>query len=95
MLKVLPRDFSSLFSILFCNAVPRVGGTLRGVLIDNASKRKGWGRGGEENKLSAAPSKSACEPVKDFSSSPNRSSRLCWYLHPTSVSKCTNVSSLF
>ena len=37
MLKVLPRDFCNLFSILFCNAVPGVGGTLRGVLIDNVS----------------------------------------------------------
>ena len=56
---MLPRDFSSLFSILFCNAVPGVGGTVCGVLIDKDSKRKGWGRGGEENKVSAAPSKSA------------------------------------
>ena len=49
MLKVLLRDFSSLLSILFCNAVPGVGGTVCGVFNDKDSKHKGWGRGGEEN----------------------------------------------
>ena len=44
---------------LFCNAVPGVGGTVCGVFNDKDSKRTGWGRGGEENKLSAAPSRSA------------------------------------
>ena len=38
------------------------------------SKCKGWGRG-DENKFSAAPSRSACDPVKaSTSSSPNKSS---------------------
>ena len=50
--------FPSLLSILFCNAVPGVGGTVCGVFNDKDSKRKGWGRGGEENKFSAAPSTS-------------------------------------
>ena len=59
MLNVLPRDFSSLLSILFCNAVPGVGGTVYAVFNDKDSKRKGWGHGGEENKLPAAPSRSA------------------------------------
>ena len=59
MLNVLPRDFSSLLSILFCTAVPGVGGTACGVFNDKDLKRKGWGCGGEENKLSAAPSRSA------------------------------------
>ena len=36
MLKVLPRDFSSLDSIFCCKAVPVVGGTdFAGVLTDN------------------------------------------------------------
>ena len=59
MFNELPRDFSSLPSILFCNAVPGVGGTVQGVLSDRDSKCNGWGRGGEENKFSAAPSRSA------------------------------------
>ena len=44
-----------------------------GVFNDKDSKRKGWGRGGEENKLSAAPSRSASEPEKASPSSHNRS----------------------
>ena len=55
--------------------MPGVGGTvLGGVFNDKASKRRGWGHGGDANKLSAAPSGSVCEPEKDStSSSPNRS----------------------
>ena len=34
MLKVDPRDFCKLFSILFCKAVPGVGGTVCGVFKD-------------------------------------------------------------
>ena len=59
MLNVLPRDFSSLLSILFCNAVPGVGATVCGVFNDKDLKHRGWGRGGEENKFSAAPTSSA------------------------------------
>ena len=56
---MLPRDFSSLVSILFCNAVPGVGGTVCGVFNDKDSKCRDQGWGGEENKFSAAPSTSA------------------------------------
>ena len=73
MLKVDPRDFCKLFSILFCKAVPGVGGTVCGVLRDQDSNLRGCGRGGDENKVSAAPSKSACVPEKDSSPSPKRS----------------------
>ena len=60
MLKVLPRDFSSLDSIFCYKSVPGVGGTnFAGVLIDKDSKSNGRGRGGEVNKLSAALSRSA------------------------------------
>ena len=42
MLKVLPRDFSSLDLIFCCKAVIGVGGTdFAGVLIDNDSKGRG------------------------------------------------------
>ena len=68
---MLPRDFSKFDSILCCKVVAEVGGTaLAGVLIDNELKGRGCGRGGEVNKLSAALSRSALEPVKE-SSSPN------------------------
>ena len=73
MLRVDPRDFCKLFSILFCKAVPGEGGTFCGVFKDKDSNLRGWGRGGDENKVSAAPSRSACEPAKDSSSSPMRS----------------------
>ena len=33
--------------------MPGVGGTVCRVFNDKDSKRRGWGRGGEENKLSA------------------------------------------
>ena len=47
----------------------------------NVSKRKGWGRGRDENKFSAAPSRSACEPENtSMSSSPNKSSSSLDYL---------------
>ena len=60
MLKVEPRDVLSLDSIFCCKTVPGVGGTeFAGVLRDNDSKRSGWGRGGEANKLSAAHSRSS------------------------------------
>ena len=65
MLNWLPRDFSSLLSILCCKAVPGVGGTVSIVLKDKDSKRKGWGCGGDENTFSAAPSRS---PNKSSSS---------------------------
>ena len=42
MVSVLPSDFSSLLSILFCNAVPGVVGTVCGVFNDRDSKCKGW-----------------------------------------------------
>ena len=42
MLNVLPRDFSSLLSILFCNAVPGVGGTVCDVLMTRI--QNGMGR---------------------------------------------------
>ena len=45
MFSELPRDFSSLLSILFCNAVPGVGGTVYGVLSDRDSKRNVWDMG--------------------------------------------------
>ena len=73
MLSWLPRGFSSLFSTLFCKAVPGVGGTVWGVLKDKDSKCKGWGRGGNENKLSAAPPRSAWEPENASISSRNKS----------------------
>ena len=66
MLSELPRDFSRFASIFCCKAVPGVGGTvLAGVLRDNELKGRGSGRGGEVNKLSAALSRSALEPVKE------------------------------
>ena len=72
---MLPRDFSKLDSIFICKAVPGVGGTFfAGVLSDEELKGRGWGRGGEVNKLSAALSRSALVPVKDSMLSPNRSS---------------------
>ena len=64
---MLPRDFSKLDSIFCCKAVPGVGGTVfAGVLRDNELKGRGWGRGGEVNKLSAALSRSALVPVNDY-----------------------------
>ena len=43
--------------------------------MDNELKGKGWGRGGEVNKISAALSRSALDTVKEpMSSSPKRSS---------------------
>ena len=59
MLNWLPRDFSSLLSIVFCKAVPGVGGTVRGVLKDKDSKCNSWGRGGDENNFTAVNSRSA------------------------------------
>ena len=92
---MLPRDFSSLFSILFCKTVPGVGGTLRGVFKDKPSKRRGWGQGGDENKLSAAPYKSACEPEKIHHCPLRGQGDLYWYLHPTSPSEGTDIYFLF
>ena len=71
---VLPRDFSKLDSIFCYRAVPGVGTVFAGVLRDNELKGRGCGCGGEVNKLSAALSRSALEPVNDSTSSPNRSS---------------------
>ena len=77
MLSESPRDFSNLASIFCYKAVPGVGGTvLTGVLRDNELKGRGCGHGGELNKLSAALSRSALEPVKESTSSPRRSSSL-------------------
>ena len=74
MLRCVPRLFTSLDSILFCKAMPGVGGTVCGVFNDNVSKHKGWGHG-DENKFSAAPLRSACEPENaSMSSSPKKSS---------------------
>ena len=68
MLSESPRDFSNLASIFCCKAVPGVGGTVfAGVLRDNELKGRGCGRGGDVNKLSAALSRSALEPVNDSS----------------------------
>ena len=68
-------DFSRFVSIFCCKAVPGVGGTVfAGILSDKELKGRGWGYGGEVNKLSAALSRSALVPVKDSTSSPNRSS---------------------
>ena len=47
---------STFYFILQCSTW---GGTVCGVFNDKDSKCKGWGRGGEENKFSAAPSRSA------------------------------------
>ena len=72
---MLPRDFSRFDSIFYCKAVPGVGGTVfAGALRDNELKGRGCGRGGDVNKLSAALSRSALEPVNESMSSP-RSSR--------------------
>ena len=74
MLSELPRDFSKFNSIFCCKAVPGVGGTVfAGVLTDNELKGRGCGRRGEVNKLSAALSRSAFEPVKESTSFPSRS----------------------
>ena len=60
---MLPREFSKLDSIFCCKAVPGVGGTVfAGVLSDKELKGRGWGHGGEVNKLSAALSRSALVP---------------------------------
>ena len=81
MLSVLPRVFSKLDSIFCCKAVPGVGGTvLAGVLIDNELKGRGCGHAGQVNKLSAALSRSALEPVNESTSSPRRSSSLSFEL---------------
>ena len=76
MLSVLPRDFSNFDSIFCCKAVPGVGGKVfAGIFEDNDLKGRGWGCGGVVNKLSAALSRSAWDPVKKpTSSSPKRSS---------------------
>ena len=75
MLSESPRDFSNLASIFCCKAVPGVGGTvLAGVLRDNELEGRGYACGGEVNKLSAALSRPALEPVKESMSSPRRSS---------------------
>ena len=75
MLSELPRDFSKFDSIFCCKAVPGVGGTVfAGVLRDNELKGRGCGSGGDVNKLSAALSRSALEPVNESTSSPSRSS---------------------
>ena len=37
--------------MLFCKAVPGVGGTVCGVFKDHVSKCKGWWCGGDENKI--------------------------------------------
>ena len=72
---MLRRNFSKFDSIFYCKAVPGVGGTvLAGVLIDKELKGRGCGCGGEVNKLSAALSRSAWEPVNESTSSSNRSS---------------------
>ena len=72
---MLPRDFCKLDSIFCCKAVPGVDGAVyAGVLSDNELKGRGCGRGRDVNKLSAALSRSALEPVNDSTSSPNRSS---------------------
>ena len=74
MLSELPRDFSKFESIFCCKAVPRVGGTVFAVVLrDNELKGRGCGRGGDVNKLSAALSRSALEPVNESMSSPSRS----------------------
>ena len=64
------------FWILFCKAVPGVGGiVLAGVFKDRELKARGCGRGGEVKRLSAAHSRSALDPVKESPSpSPKRSS---------------------
>ena len=50
---VLPKGFSKLDSIFCCKAVPGVGVTVfAGILSDKELKGRGWGRGGEVNKLS-------------------------------------------
>ena len=75
MFSVLPRDFSKFDSIFCCKAVPGVDGTeLAGLLRDNELKVRGCGPGGAVNKLSAPLSWSALEPVKEYTSSPRRSS---------------------
>ena len=51
-----------------------MGGTVfAGVLRDNELKGRGCGRGGEVNKLLAALSRSALEPVNESTSSTSRS----------------------
>ena len=50
------------------------GGTVfAGILRDNELKSRGCGRRGDVNKLSAALSRSALEPVNESMSSPRRS----------------------
>ena len=68
MFRCVPRLFASLLPILFCKAVTGVGRTFCGVFNDNVSKHKGWGHGGDENKFSAALSRSACDPEKSSTS---------------------------
>ena len=71
---MLPRDFSKFDSIFCCKAVPGVGGTvLACILRDHELKGRGCGCGGDVNKLSAALSRSALEPVNESTSSPSRS----------------------
>ena len=72
MLKCAPRDFSSLLSILFCNAVPGVGGTVCGIFNDKNSKRR-VGDGEVKKTPAAAPSRSAREPENTSTWSPSRS----------------------
>ena len=70
---MLPRDLSKFDSIFCFKAVPGVGGTVfAGVLRDNELKDRGCGCGGDVNKLSAALSRSALDPVHESTSSPSR-----------------------
>ena len=82
MFSELPRDFSKFASIFCSKAVPEVGGTVfADVLRDNELKRRDCGHEGEVNKLSAALSRSALEPVKEsLSPSPKTSSSLSFEL---------------
>ena len=74
MLSESPRDFSNLASIFCCKAVPGVGVTVfAGILRDSELKGRGCGRRGDVNKLSAALSRSALEPVNESTSSSSRS----------------------
>ena len=74
MLSELPRDFSKFYFIFCCKVVPGVGGTVfAGVLRDNELKGRGCGCRSDVNKLSAALSRSALEPVNESTSSPSTS----------------------
>ena len=68
MLRCAPMLFSILLSILFYKVVTGVGGTVCVDFNKNLRRRE------NENKFSAAPSRSACDPEKYSSSSPDKSS---------------------